>query len=662
MKAQIKKLFCGACFLVYSACFVSFGFAEQNEISLHKMNAEALRASKSLKGKEDKFLSGRIVYKLNNSSSVYRLAFDKRISLDDMLQYVQGLPDVEYAQPDFVYQATNLDVTAQSQLSAGRVELDDAIPNDPYYPIQAHLRFIGMNAVYERYGFELGRDEKRGEDIHIHIIDTGGGCDHPDVNSENIIPEKDYIDSDDNPCSSPYGMNYHGTFMLGIIAAKTNNGHGGAGIAPNAKFHIWRVLDKSGSGSSFAIAAAIGEIVNRSQGLGNEIVNLSLGTSIEDPLIKYFIQYGSANKKITFIAASGNGGKSGVLFPAAFPEAIAVGATTFPDARTGEKNRVSYSNYGPEIEIMVPAGDINKDQDKNGRSDGIVAEGWANEINDLSGVPDYKMYIITGTSPATAVVSGLAGLLMTTGIRDPKEIRKILARTADDIPPYGKDDETGWGMVRAYTSFGSLDTSLPVFGFFNQETFICSIMPDEQDCGAVIRYTVEPKGWHVYLYDNFNGGTLRELTNYQGDETINVNAGGITGVQLIYYPDGNTPVVFAETALYARIPSTSFTANSSSDITVNAGDFITYKWSSIEGTSYRFDLEIAGPSGQTCDPLGNCSGQVPYFTPEIEGSLGPALVDSKQSGYTYTFYYTVTSSGGSARSFATIRVKNTTTQ
>ncbi|MBI2063188.1 MAG: S8 family serine peptidase [Candidatus Yanofskybacteria bacterium] len=660
MKTRIKKLFCSVCFLIYFVSFVSFSFAQQKEISLHKMNTEALIASKSLKGKEDKFLSGRIVYKRNDSPSVYPLSFDKRIQVEDMLQYVQGLPDVEYAQPDFVYKAVGTDIVEQGQPSAGQALSDIAPPNDPYYPIQVHLRFIGMDTVYKRYGFELGRDETRGEDIHIHIVDSGGGCDHPDVDSGNIIPEKDYIDFDDNPCSSPYGMGLHGTFMLGIIAAKTNNGHGGAGIVPRAKFHIWRVLGKNGSGSTFAIAAAIGEIVNRSEGLGNEIVNLALGTKVEDPLIKYYVEYGSSVKKITFVAASGNDGTNRVIFPAAFPEVIAVGATTFPDARAREKKRAPYSNYGPETEIMVPVGDLDEDLDKNNRSDGIVVEGWINEINDLTGIPYYKMYIMTGTSPATAVVSGLAGLLMTAGIRDPEEIRKILAKTADDVPPGGRDDETGWGMVRAYTSFASIDNRLPVFGFFSQETFACSIVVDQQSCEVTVGYTVEPRGWQVYLYDNFNGGTLRELTNYQGEEKITVNAGNATGVLLIYYPEGDIPVVFAETTVYARTPAANFSANSSVDITVKAGDQITYKWSSVEGTFYRFDLAVLGPSGQTCDPLGNCSGQVPYFSPGSGGSLGPAIIDPRQAGYTYTFYYTVTSPGGSARSFATIRVKTAT--
>lgn len=660
MKANMRKLFYSACLALYFTYFLSYAFAQQKETSLHKMNVEALRILKTVESKEGLYLPGRIVYKLNNSPLIHTLTFDERISMESMLRYVQSMPNVEYAQPDFVYKEVDSFVSEQNQMSIEPASSETAMPNDPYYPVQAHLGFIGMNKVYEKYGFEFGRDEKRGQDINIHIVDTGGGCDHPDIIPENIIPEKDYVDFDNNPCSSPQGINFHGTFMLAIIGAKTNNGRGGAGILPRAKFHIWRVLNKNGFGSSFTTTAAIADIVNNSEGLGNEIVNLSLGSEVEDPLLHFFILEGTAIKKITFVAATGNESKEKVIFPAAFPEVIAVGATNFPDARTGEKNRALYSNYGSQTEIMVPVGNSTEDRDKNHHADGIVVEGWTNNINDLSGIPEYGIYILTGTSPAVAVASGVVGLLMTTGVRDPEKIRQILARTADDIPPYGRDDETGWGMVRAYTSFASLDTGLPVFGFFNQETYACSVLATEQNCSATIHYTVEPRGWRVFLYDNFNGGTLKELTNYQGEKTIAVGAGDVTGVQLIYYPDGNTPVVFAETAVYARTPTASFSANSSSDINVKAGDAITYKWSSTEGTSYKFDLAVLGPAGQTCDPIGNCSGQVFYFNPNISGSLGPAIVDPKQAGYTYTFYYTVTCPGGFAKSFVVIRVKANT--
>jgi subtilisin family serine protease len=57
----------------------------------------------------------------------------------------------------------------------------------------------------------------------------------------------------------------------------------------------------------------------------------------------------------------------------------------------------------------------------------------------------------TGTSVATAHVSGLAALLIARNPRlTPEAVQSILMKTAKDLGPAGRDDEFGAGLVDAY--------------------------------------------------------------------------------------------------------------------------------------------------------------------------------------------------------------------
>ena len=65
----------------------------------------------------------------------------------------------------------------------------------------------------------------------------------------------------------------HGTTVAGIAAANTNNGTGIAGVAPDARLVVARVLGDDGSGVTEDINRAIQWVVDK----GARVVNLSLG-------------------------------------------------------------------------------------------------------------------------------------------------------------------------------------------------------------------------------------------------------------------------------------------------------------------------------------------------------------------------------------------------
>jgi subtilisin family serine protease len=69
-------------------------------------------------------------------------------------------------------------------------------------------------------------------------------------------------------------------------------------------------------------------------------------------------------------------------------------------------------------------------------------------VEILAPAPDETYAMSTGTSIATAHVSGVVALMLE---RDPTlkpdDVRKILESTATDLGPKGKDSQFGWGLV-----------------------------------------------------------------------------------------------------------------------------------------------------------------------------------------------------------------------
>ena len=122
------------------------------------------------------------------------------------------------------------------------------------------------------------------------------------------------------------------------------------------------------------------------------------------------------------VAAAGNNGpRAPEAYPGAYPEVIAVTATDMDDKLLVVANRGRYvSVAAPGVDIFVAA-------------------------------PNGGYGFTTGTSVATAHVSGLAALLLE---RDPTltpdAVQAILMRTAKDLGPAGRDDQYGAGLVDAY--------------------------------------------------------------------------------------------------------------------------------------------------------------------------------------------------------------------
>ena len=206
----------------------------------------------------------------------------------------------------------------------------DASPNDAHWPGQWGVK---------RAGFPTAWATTRGSaKTIVAVVDTGVETSHPDLRAA-LLPGRDFIDGDRTP-SDEHG---HGTAVAGVLAARTNNHAGIAGVCWNCRVLPVRVLHRDGSGDSATLADGIIWAVDR----GADIINLSLGgdttTIAEDGALAY-----AARHDVVLVAAAGNDGKRIREYPAADKRVIAVAASDPSD------RLYPWSNRGAWVDISAP--------------------------------------------------------------------------------------------------------------------------------------------------------------------------------------------------------------------------------------------------------------------------------------------------------------------
>lgn len=288
--------------------------------------------------------------------------------------------------------------------------------------------------------------------VVIAILDTGLYVEHQDrpnlwVNEGEIA--KNGVDDDGNGYVDDYhgantadragqgsdnvlaDLHGHGTHVSGIAAAKTNNWLGIAGVYPNGPIMVVKVFP--GDSDSTNWDTIIRGIVYAADN-GAKIISMSLGGGEGSQAVQEAVQY-AWGKGCLIVAAAGNTGSEGILYPAAHPEVIAVGATNALDGRAG------FSTYGEGLEVMAPGTNI-----------WSSAPPWAHCWMGNPDNPDNQYCKMSGTSMATPHVAGVAALIWSKFRRfSNQEVRDRLIQTTDDIGnTAGWDKQTGWGRANAF--------------------------------------------------------------------------------------------------------------------------------------------------------------------------------------------------------------------
>jgi hypothetical protein len=295
------------------------------------------------------------------------------------------------------------------------------VPDDPIYKeFQWGLRKIGMEAVWEVTTGD--------PDVIVAVLDTGVDEAHPDL-EPNVIDGYDFVNDDPDA----WDDSSHGTHVAGVIAAVGDNGEGTAGIAWGSRIMPIKVLDSKGLGPDAAVSKGIIYAVENKA----KVINLSSGTPYQSRLLDDAVKF-AERRGVLVVAAAGNTGDKGneVIYPAAYPNVLAVAATDEKDAAP------PFSQRQPYVAISAPGVDI-------------PGPAW----RDAGNGP----YILhTGTSAAAPHVSGLAALLLS--IKPdltPAQIRDTIISTADEVNPRSRELFLGAGRINAFKAV-NLHRPIPV--------------------------------------------------------------------------------------------------------------------------------------------------------------------------------------------------------
>ena len=334
------------------------------------------------------------------------------------------------------------------------------------YQISTTLSQVGVPAAWSR-GYT-------GKGVKIAVLDQGFGTNTYDIKNAIASYQNFYSGT---ISSTNAGWGYHGTGMASIVAGRLYNGVGTVGVAPDAML----LLGQVGQGGNMPQieSAAVIRGLNWAGQQGATAVNMSFSATFDSTYVsgtkqiapgvwqgntKYGAMYGqsnvlkqyltSTNTTSVVVAAAGNQGLAYSGFPGAFATAtdangnLLLGGRWLIVGSVDSKNNISsFSNRAGHICTNVVSGvckDLYQVKDFY-----VVAPGQNVTVaQDKSSAADYMATFSTGTSPATAVVSGGIALIKQAWPQlKAAEIVQLVKNTATDLGAPGVDEVYGYGLV-----------------------------------------------------------------------------------------------------------------------------------------------------------------------------------------------------------------------
>jgi subtilisin family serine protease len=343
---------------------------------------------------------------------------------EELIDYFRERWNPVYAEPHYLYLANGLKSGGRSGMEAKAGNDADAagdvfVPNDLLYGAYQW----NLPAIETERGWALSRGS---DDIVIAVLDTGVQLDHPDLKGRitegiNLVGE-----------GGPEDDVGHGTHVAGIIAATVNNGEGVAGLSWRGRIMPVKVLDSTGSGTTYSVAEGIIWATDH----GADVINMSLGNYASAEFLHDAIRY-AYDRGVVLVAASGNDNTDQPGYPAAYPEVFAVAAT---DAEDG---KAPYSNYGDYIDVAAPGDAI------------------------ASTYPGNQYAALSGTSMASPHVAALAGLIKSVNPDlTNEEVMDIMRKTAVDLGEKGRDPYFGYGRIDVVRALKAAEQAANTLGGF----------------------------------------------------------------------------------------------------------------------------------------------------------------------------------------------------
>ena len=236
----------------------------------------------------------------------------------------------------------------------------------------------------------------RGAGVTVAVIDSGVNPYVSDL-AGSVVTGPDYTGVTTSPASKDWGM--HGTWMASLIAGHGHDGglSGVIGIAPEARILSIRVIPdrqdphygKYEREAETVIQQSLADGIDYAVTHGARVISMSIGYSAPSGTVREALQK-AYDRGVVVIASAGNsggpadsdrGGEAPESFPANYPGVISVGAVDSSGAVAG------FSSDNLSVQVAAPGVSV-------------PAQGR-----------DGQYWWVSGTSPACALVAGVAALI-----------------------------------------------------------------------------------------------------------------------------------------------------------------------------------------------------------------------------------------------------------
>jgi len=279
-----------------------------------------------------------------------------------------------------------------------------------------------------------------GAGVKVAVLDSGVDQYVSDLTGS-VLTGPDYTGVDTSSANPNWGV--HGTWMASLIAGHGHDGgvDGIIGIAPRAQIMSIRVIPDRADPHYGAyerepetrIQQSLADGITYAVRHGAKVISMSIGYGAPSAAVRKALQF-AYTRGVVVVASAGNSGgsadtgqagQSPESFPADYPGVISVGAV-------GTNGAVAnFSSDNLSVQVAAPGVSV-------------PAQGR-----------DGQYWWVSGTSPACALVAGVAALIKSLypGLA-PDLVASALTSTTTNRPAHGYDSALGFGIVDAYAALG----------------------------------------------------------------------------------------------------------------------------------------------------------------------------------------------------------------
>lgn len=287
---------------------------------------------------------------------IAHIKVSKNRSIEQAIEDYKNNPDVEYAQPNYIYkidsttpndarfsQMWGLKNTAQTIVNAG----------GPDSPSSTSNPGISGKDMGMQYAWDINTDCSS---VVVAVIDSGVNYNHEDLSSNMwnggaSYPLHGYNFVDGN--NDPMDLNGHGTHVAATIGAVGNNSVGVTGVCWTAKIMAIRVMDTTGSGNTASITQGVDFAVAN----GAKVINMSIGGTSYDAAFNSAISSAQSNGVVVVVAAGNStiNNDSTPHYPCNYTQSNLICVA----ALNQSYGLASFSNYGAtSVDVGAPGVNI----------------------------------------------------------------------------------------------------------------------------------------------------------------------------------------------------------------------------------------------------------------------------------------------------------------